>query len=313
MDELKGIVIPPKPHLLMDIEAAKGRMGKVAEAIAKDPSIAAATLKCANAPYYRRAVPVTSIQRAVVMLGETNIIHLVRGLILKTALKGELPSNWFEWYWRSATDVAVLSSSIWQSLMFPPDDTSYALGLFHNSGMPLMAQRFANYIDNIVPTWQSIQTHLADAERAQYGVSHCEAGRMVAKQWSLAPEIVSAIEHHHCPVDQLPSTLPDTIVTYIAILQWANYLNREFHSAGQLDHSPEWQHQAKPILEFFGLTPDAWQEISLDGLSDLSDQHLYEEIGETVFNDHSWISLPDDCYGSDNQDSGDQTGQLGRA
>ncbi|MDH5731242.1 MAG: HDOD domain-containing protein, partial [Gammaproteobacteria bacterium] len=63
-DALRGVVIPPKPQILIDIQKAAGDTVKIVDLISKDTGVSASLLKIVNSPFYGLGSKVTSIQKA---------------------------------------------------------------------------------------------------------------------------------------------------------------------------------------------------------------------------------------------------------
>ena len=66
-DPLEGVIIPPKPQILIDLQSASSNTARVIELIEKDPGISASVLKTINSPLFGVHTKITSIQKAVLL------------------------------------------------------------------------------------------------------------------------------------------------------------------------------------------------------------------------------------------------------
>ncbi|WP_122490690.1 HDOD domain-containing protein, partial [Pseudomonas viridiflava] len=88
---------------------------------------------------------IASIQKAVNLLGSRTVINLINAQSIKGEMSDEtiLTLNCF---WDTAHDVAVTSLTLAKRIGSQAVDESYALGLFHDCGIPLMIKRFPDYM-----------------------------------------------------------------------------------------------------------------------------------------------------------------------
>ena len=113
----------------------------IARLISQDPGLSGALLKIVNSPYYGLSNKIASIQRAVNLLGSRSIINLINA----QSIKGEMCDDTIvtlNRFWDTAQDVAMTCLTLAKRTGSQAVDEAYALGLFHDCGVPLMLKRF---------------------------------------------------------------------------------------------------------------------------------------------------------------------------
>jgi HD-like signal output (HDOD) protein len=150
-DTLHGIDIPPCPAILTRIQNEMQRdepdLRALAEVIRADVALAAGLIALCNSPFFGLRQPVRSPEGALLMLGLTKASRAIAGLVLKEAFP---PSPAMERFWDASGTIARLSG--WLSQCAPlagrarPDD-AYTFGLFRDSGIPVLWQKFPQYPD----------------------------------------------------------------------------------------------------------------------------------------------------------------------
>ncbi len=140
---LRGTTIPSPPQVIVDLQMEMAMPGPYLNAIAKliagDAGLAGGVLKTVNSAIYGGGSEVTSISKAVMMLGMNTIMRVINTLCLRNEMMNmdEITDHLFasmNSFWDSASDVAHSSVFIARRLNYPRPDQAYALGLFHNVG-----------------------------------------------------------------------------------------------------------------------------------------------------------------------------------
>ncbi len=171
------------------------------QVISLDPVLMGKVLRLINSAYYSLPNQVTSLVRAVIMLG----INTVKNLALSTAVLGNLGKGAagnvlnLEGFWRHSICAGVTAKHIARKRGVDPklQEEYFAAGLLHDLGkIPL---------NNFLPDLYIQALEFADREhRPLYtaeahilGMSHAEVGTLVAQAWRLDPPIADTIAHHH--------------------------------------------------------------------------------------------------------------------
>lgn len=269
-DLLRKLSIPPCPRILMDISAELRKENcnqqRVATLIRSDVALSAAVLKIINSASSGVSRKVTSINEAIILLGNQNLVNFVVGDFLKRTLN--LAENQkMERFWDRAAFNANVCAILSGRFRGTSRETAYCFGLFHDCGMLLMMQRFPDYKDTLRLANQS-ENAFSATEEARHGTDHATIGYLLTRSWGLADVLCEAIRSHHeyQVLEQgVDRGVSDEACALIAINLISEFIvGKHMHS----DEDGEWQRGAALAAAFFGL--------SLTDLEDVVDDVLFE-------------------------------------
>lgn len=258
---LQGISIPPQPQIMVDLQLEQimpnPDLKVIARLIGQDPGLSGALLKLVNSPYFGLSNRITSIQRAVNLLGSQSVINLINA----QSIKGELTDETIvilNRFWDTAQDVAETCLSLAKKTGYPTPDEAYALGLFHNCGIPLMLKRFPNYMAVLEEAYASVneQVRVVDVENRLFNTNHAVVGYFISRSWRLPEHVGQAIANHHNAqsVFDEESTTDIQIKNLLALLKMAEHVCGCYRALGSQDEDREWQAIAPRVLDHVGLS-----------------------------------------------------------
>lgn len=259
---LKGVSIPPRPTLLVEIDQELKRsepdLKRVAGLVGKDVGVSAAMLKTVNSPLFGLRNKVGNVFQAVQMLGARNARNIVTGLVLRNAMGGG--AN-LERFWDASEKVASINAYICTILPKAPREEAYTFGIFHDCGIPILMQRFPDYRDTLMRAGGDDRP-LTAVEDERHGTNHATLGYVVARSWGMSDLICQAIQYHHdfAVIHDAGSTHPGTR-TLVAV----NFLSEHLHETMlrlRADH--QWESIGEDILDYLGLTQTEYGEIRED-------------------------------------------------
>ncbi|MCL2459188.1 MAG: HDOD domain-containing protein, partial [Desulfobulbus sp.] len=156
-------------------------------------------LKLINSAYYSLVNKVTSLTRAIIMLG----LNTVKNLALSTAVircvgqakkSKALPIKNF---WAHSIGVGVMAKLLAaeRGLPLAEREEYFVAGLLHDLGkIP-----FGDEYIEVLTQAKKEQMPLIHLEKLYLEIDHEEVGEMIASTWKLNPVITDAIRHHHSP------------------------------------------------------------------------------------------------------------------
>jgi len=169
--------------------------------ISLDPVLTGRLLKLINSAYYGLGTHVTSLVKAITMLG----INTVKNLALSSAVLSTLPKNKkvhgldMEGFWRHCLCVGVTSKFLAekQGVESMYLEEYFTAGLLHDIGkIPLNAVLSGDYISAVTMAGSEHKS-LFEAENENFGFNHSFAGKMIAGAWKLERPVADVIAHHH--------------------------------------------------------------------------------------------------------------------
>ena len=261
---LRGFHIPAKPEVLNNlhklISTGTASPDNVAETASSDVGLSAAILKTINSPFYRMARQIADIQQAVVLLGVDTVTTLIAAYEIKRLMSQKACIS-LERFWDEATDVAKTMAYIGREInQSVPAEDLYAVGLFHDCGIPALAMKFMNYKELLIESNENHDVSIIQLEEQHYNTNHAVVGYYISSSWDLPKEICDVILRHHeeKTLDRLET---DYFITSYSILKLAENIverTRRFHSKA------EWNGIKDGVLETLGLTDADYSDLEED-------------------------------------------------
>lgn len=181
-----------------DMDASPADINRV---ISVDPVLMGKLLKLINSAYYGLSQKVTSLVRAIIMLG----INTVKNMLLSTAILSNLGSrknfNALEMvdFWKHSLAVAVTAKLIAKKHGIPPDhlESFFISGLLHDIGKIPMNNKFSDEYYQALDLSEEHHQALYLSELELFGTDHATVGKLIADNWHLGDEISDTIFRHH--------------------------------------------------------------------------------------------------------------------
>lgn len=261
---LKGITIPSPPQIIADLQMEMAMpdpdLNEMADMISKDPGLAGGVLKTLNSPYYGSR-DIGSISKAVMMLGMDTVASIVNTLYMRDALAqdSDVSDDVYKAmtrFWDSAADVARACRLVAQRLRFNDPEMAYLLGLFHDAGIPLLMQRYPDYLDVVAQSYLLEEPRIVDVENKHYETNHAVISFYAARSWKLPEVICRVIAEHHDDNEifsDKDKTDPDEKYL-MAILKLGEHLAGLSRTIGNNEEDLEWQRSEDKILEYLGMS-----------------------------------------------------------
>ena len=167
--------------------------------ISLDPVLAGQVLKLINSAYYSLMNKVTSLTRAIIMLG----LNTVKNLALSTAIirsvsqakkSRALPIRAF---WAHSIAVGVMAKLLaaGRGLSLAEREEYFVAGLLHDLGKIPIGDEYTEVLARV----ETAQEPVVTVEQQVLGLDHEEVGAMIATKWKLNAVLTDAICHHHAP------------------------------------------------------------------------------------------------------------------
>jgi putative nucleotidyltransferase with HDIG domain len=169
--------------------------------ISLDPVLMGKVMKLINSAYYGLSQKITSLVRAIIMLG----INTVKNLSLSTAVLASLGKKTdfqalnMEGFWKHSICVGSTAKLIAKKRNIDPKllEEYFIAGLLHDIGkIPLNNRLSKNFIEALSEAERS-RHPLYFAEQHVLNVDHAEIGRLIVENWKLSKDIVDVVFFHH--------------------------------------------------------------------------------------------------------------------
>lgn len=224
---LNGIHLPPCPDTLLaamkEARSPDADLGKIARLVGQDVGLSAPMLKLANSPYFGLRNKASSIHQAVVVLGLRNTVNLLSNVALRANVVRNLPG--MDEFWDRSSMTALAASRIAAQIPGVSRDDAYTVGLFHDCGVPVMMQRFPDYLQKIGEQ-PRVSGNVCEMEDNCYSTTHAAVGNLLARNWLLPPNMCRAILCHHDRTifSSITDQVSAEICSWVSIIQAAGYI-----------------------------------------------------------------------------------------
>jgi HD-like signal output (HDOD) protein len=166
-----------------------------------DPVLMGRVLKLINSAYYGLGTQVTTLVRAIIMLG----VNTVKNLALSSAVLDRVSSKKdfralnMDAFWRHSLCVGVTAKLVAKRRGVDPKglEEYFAAGLLHDIGKIPLNFALADHYVQAMTTADRDRISILQAERRVIGLDHCEAGGLVAEAWKLSGAIADTVRWHH--------------------------------------------------------------------------------------------------------------------
>jgi putative nucleotidyltransferase with HDIG domain len=207
------VTLPVLPQIALEVQNLIARDADAAtlvRAIEREPSVAAALLKYANAAIYAGLREVTDLQQAVMRLGLTSVRETVMSISAGAAFKGEPPhKELYQVIWLHSLTTAIAARRL-AVLVSVPKETAFLAGLLHDIGRIVVLRGIAT-LGRRDPAGFVVPQHtigeFTDA-------LHCQMGEVLCEAWNIPADLRDAVARHHHPNLSEPS---DTLAALVQI------------------------------------------------------------------------------------------------
>ena len=206
--------------------------------ISLDPVLTGQVLKLINSAYYSLPNQITSLTRAIIMLG----LNTVKNLALSTAIldsvgKEGMTCLSMDKFLAHSICVGVAAKAF-ASLRKTPAallEEYFVAGLLHDLGKIPLSNCFPDDYKRVIELANMQRCSLMRAEEMIFGFDHRTTGRIIARKWQLNDNMIETLWFHHAPAEA--SSENQMLVQTIALANlYANLF--EIGSGGDLYQEP---------------------------------------------------------------------------
>lgn len=170
---------------------------QLASIIEADPALVSRILRLANSGFYGVSKSVSTIDKAISVLGANSLKNLALSFILSEAFRGQRGAGFdFDSFARRAITASVASQLIAAEIDFHSDET-FITSLLQDIGVAAM------FLSNKEEYIKVLDERLVDrrplnvVEAQTFGYDHQEVGAELLKMWNLPESIYLPIRYHH--------------------------------------------------------------------------------------------------------------------
>lgn len=191
--------LPPLPavtrqllHVMRDENSSAADVAKV---LSSDQALAGKVLKLANSSFYGVPSEVTTISRAVVIMGFTGVRNMALGLGTTSALRDLGGDRDMTSFWSHAMANAAAAQVLAPHLNRRVDpEEAFLAGLMHDIGAYVLATAVPDEYAAVLAAEGGDRMQL---EKEAVGFNHAQVGQGLLKYWELPQPFCDVARYHH--------------------------------------------------------------------------------------------------------------------
>jgi putative nucleotidyltransferase with HDIG domain len=191
-------LLPEVTLRIVDIVSKdSGDAADLHRAISTDPALCLRLLKVANSAFYGLPRPITSIDRAVVLLGGEAIRNIALAASLGRMISdgdGEFSARSL---WRHSLAVAAAAQDVAKAVGSDDPGEAFLAGLLHDIGFMVQMQYDRKRLVQALTMAAAGDQPLVEIEDEIFGANHQDFGRELCRQWQLPESIGEVLWEHH--------------------------------------------------------------------------------------------------------------------
>jgi putative nucleotidyltransferase with HDIG domain len=218
---LKDIdTLPSLPAIVTQVlavaSASESSANDLMKVILPDQSMCAAILKVANSAFFGFPREVSTIEKAVMVLGFDEIRNIVLGKAVFNSFRHLNNTNKVdvEFFWEHSFTCGLAAKIIAEDFHLPSSELFIA-GLLHDLGKLPMLTNYAGNYTHLLKFTGPLQFNSAIEEQELFAISHDEIGMRILDKWLFPKELVYAVGYHHFP-DNSPEDSKKPMVVQMA-------------------------------------------------------------------------------------------------
>jgi HD-like signal output (HDOD) protein len=200
LDEIANKIkeIPPMPLVAVKVIELLGdpkvTFKKLSAVIAKDQAVSARVLKMSNSSFYAPARKISSLDQAIVLLGENTL----KSLVLAFSLKGISRKLGLveKMQWEDSMGCAIGSRLVAKWFHTVEPEEAFMGGLFRHIGRVVMNNIDPEKYQMVMEEAYNGEGSIAEIEKKYFPYSHGEIGAAVLSRWNFSETMVDVVRHH---------------------------------------------------------------------------------------------------------------------
>ena len=251
-------LIPSLPEVIVRaialLNEGDTKVEELQKMLSLDHVLVARILAMVNSPFFRQRREIRSVRDAIMVLGYQNL----RSLLLVTSAS-RLMTRDFAIYghdekglWYHAVCVAAGAKCLAVHLSEDPmmQEELFIAALLHDIGKMVLVRHLAQLPEDQLSGFESTVA----MERELLGITHAEAGTLVAAKWNLGPLVSIVIDRHH------GSDCEPEYERYVSVVRLADGVAHDEGIGYSAALTP--QGSIDPAdLQVLDFTPDEWEPV----------------------------------------------------
>lgn len=260
--ELKKFVsdLPTLPVVFQELfgrmQDPDTQVSELADVISKDPSLTVKILKLVNSAFYGRPSRISTISRAVIIMGFQAVRSAALAVSVFERFKGlESGARAFslEEFWRHSIGASCVAKQMSMVLGRCEPEDAFVAALLHDVGKLVMLQHFPEDVDDLTRAANEQQLTWRGCEEVLFPINHATIGRALFRAWDFPEGVVEAVACHHEPENA------SRHAELASLVHLADYFS--YHMEAGCPGAVPARVHSQDAATLLGLTPDTASQI----------------------------------------------------
>lgn len=229
-------------------------MADISEVISHDPGITFRLLAIANSSLYGFEKKVTTVNRAITLLGIQQVHDLVLATAVVSAFKG-LSTEIMDMYrfWQNSVYCGIASRQLASLCNHYNYEFLFVAGILHDIGHLIMYQVAPELSQKAMEKAQAKNLPLFETEWSLFGFDYGMLGSEMMQAWSLPENLVEVTKHHVAPGKGAEFALE------IALVHIGSVMAKQYTQGGKINEGI--LQLDEKAWQTTGLSPDDYKKI----------------------------------------------------
>lgn len=202
LSQLNGLATLPEvtAQVIKTVEDPRSSAAQLHSIVRHDPALVSRVLKVVNSAFYGLPGQVTSIDRAIVLLGLNAVKNLAVAASMGQMFRGMKLCEKYSAkdLWAHCVAVAVVSKELAKKVKPALAEEAFLGGMIHDVGILIALQTWPEQTRTVCDRASESDTFI-DLEKSVIGVSHTHLGKLLAEKWQFPRGCQVIAACHHAP------------------------------------------------------------------------------------------------------------------
>ncbi len=218
---VKGMVkLVSLPHVCIRVnlmvDDPKYSATEIGEVISQDAALTARLLRVANSSFYGFQSKISTISRAVTVIGFRELRDLVVAVsAVRTFSNIPMDLENMAAFWRHSIFTGIVSRLLSKQCRILHSERLFVAGVLHDLGQLVIFHKVPDLANKTLKRIKLTGEETYIAERTIIGFDHAEIGAELVKSWHLPKSLEDTIRFHHTPELAVENPV-DTAIVHIA-------------------------------------------------------------------------------------------------
>lgn len=229
--KLDAMVVETQPEvavrLLELVTDPDAGLSDFAEVIRNDTALSGRLLRMANSAYFAQREPVTTLERACVLLGINRIRALALGFYMSRAIDAGGERRYGRTMWGKSLLRACFAAKLAEVIRPNLFAEAFLVGLMMDSGVPLVRTLIGpeRYDESCPLAMAPSRAFKAESESFTY--THVDMVRALVRRWRIPDVLAKPMLWHHTPPQSLKTTEPVHLLHRVAFYVGSMHIEHE--------------------------------------------------------------------------------------